>query len=83
MPVKVTAWSCRFKCGANVQTGRTRMYRHESRCFHNPERKACQTCKHKSKPFDDEPAYCEKMERSLRDTLFNNCDGWGAKEAKP
>lgn len=44
MPEKVTAWSCSFKCGERVKTKRIAMVGHESRCFHNPQRRACQSC---------------------------------------
>jgi len=45
MPIKVTAWACKWKCGSKVQTSRARMIFHENKCFRNPSRRACQTCK--------------------------------------
>ncbi len=44
MPVKVTAWSCIYRCGRKVNTRRTAMLAHEERCFFNPARRACQSC---------------------------------------
>lgn len=46
MPRAVTAYACIFKCGENVKTVRKRMEAHEAICFHNPARRACQTCLH-------------------------------------
>lgn len=46
MPIKRVAYACKFKCGRNVLTSRKRMEEHEQRCFSNPSRRACQTCKH-------------------------------------
>jgi len=45
MPRKVTAWACKYKCGAKVQTSHSRMLHHEARCLRNPSRRACTTCK--------------------------------------
>lgn len=44
MPVKITAFSCTWKCGRNVTTSKSRMAKHEEICFNNPKRRACQTC---------------------------------------
>jgi hypothetical protein len=46
MPRKITAYGCEFKCGHNVFTKRKRAAEHEVMCFHNPIRKACQSCAH-------------------------------------
>lgn len=42
-PVK--AYGCDFKCGTKVLLSKKSMLAHESRCFHNPERRACISCK--------------------------------------
>ena len=44
MPREVRAWACSWGCGKHVDTVRSRMAKHETRCFHNPVRRACQTC---------------------------------------
>lgn len=44
MPVRVKAFACEFGCGRNVLTSKFKMYQHEHICFHNPARRACQTC---------------------------------------
>jgi len=46
MPIERKAFACLWKCGGRVTTSRKRMEFHESRCFRNPARKACQTCVH-------------------------------------
>jgi hypothetical protein len=52
MPIKVTAWSCKFKCGAKVQTVKNRIVDHEKRCILNPATKCCPTCKHNYKEWE-------------------------------
>jgi hypothetical protein len=44
MPIERKAWACAWNCGGRVTTSRKRMEFHEARCFHNPARRACQTC---------------------------------------
>lgn len=46
MPIEIKAYSCQFKCGHRVLSKKRAMFDHESRCFHNPAMKACQTCRH-------------------------------------
>ena len=53
MAIKRTAYSCDFKCGQKVILSKKSMEDHESRCFHNPEKKACASCKHFSIQSDD------------------------------
>ena len=53
MPVERKAWACQYGCRTNVQTVRKRMEKHESRCWRNPARRACVTCKHFSQYDDD------------------------------
>lgn len=45
MAIKRTAYSCDFKCGKKVVLSKKSMEDHETRCFHNPEKKACASCK--------------------------------------
>lgn len=45
MPVKRTAWACKWGCGRNVLSSRKGMADHESRCFYNPARRACKSCR--------------------------------------
>lgn len=52
MAIKVTGYSCEFKCGRNIVKSKKTMIDHESRCFHNPEKKACITCAHFEKEQD-------------------------------
>ena len=44
MPTKVTAWSCSFGCHRKILRSKKDMREHETRCFHNPANRACQTC---------------------------------------
>jgi len=52
MPRQVKAYGCDFKCGQKVVLSKASMISHESRCFYNPTKKACATCKHFER-FDD------------------------------
>lgn len=40
---KVTAFQCEY-CRRKVMMNKTHLAEHEFICFHNPRRKACQTC---------------------------------------
>lgn len=53
MAIKRVAYSCEFKCGQKVVLSEKSMIDHESRCFHNPEKKACITCKHFEREKDN------------------------------
>ena len=46
MPREVKAYGCEYKCGKKVVLSKKSMIDHESRCFHNPEKRACVTCVH-------------------------------------
>lgn len=46
MPKPVRAFSCEHGCARKVDTSKLRMAKHEAICFHNPVRRACQTCAH-------------------------------------
>ncbi len=52
MPIERKAWACRWRCGASVQTVKSRMEKHEARCWRNPERKACASCRYFTKERD-------------------------------
>ncbi len=80
----VKAYGCEYKCGKKVVLSKKSMIDHESRCFHNPEKKACVTCVHFEREQDDngmEDAYkhswfnllCNAKEENL-DRLQNNCE---------
>lgn len=84
MPREVKAYGCEYKCGKKVVLSKKSMIDHETRCFHNPEKKACVTCAHFERELDDngaEDAYkqswvnllCNAKEISL-DKLQNNCE---------
>lgn len=45
MPIPTQAFACQFKCGARLYRSKKRMEGHETRCFSNPARRACKTCK--------------------------------------
>ena len=45
MPVLVKAYTCQWKCGHVAVKSKSRMQNHEYRCFKNPERRACITCR--------------------------------------
>lgn len=44
MPVKVTKYTCGFKCGTRATCKIAEMVKHEFGCFKNPENKTCATC---------------------------------------
>lgn len=45
MPVEVIKYTCQFKCHHKAINKREQMVKHESRCWNNPDNKACNTCK--------------------------------------
>ena len=53
MPREVKAYGCDFKCGRKVVLSKKSMADHESRCFYNPAKKACVTCKHFERQSDN------------------------------
>ena len=53
MPRQVTAYGCEYKCGQKVVLSKASMISHESRCFHNPLKKACASCFYFEKEQDD------------------------------
>ena len=85
MPRQVKAYGCEYKCGQKVVLSKESMISHESRCFRNPEKKACATCKHFEKEHDsngmegtgylDEwvDLICHAKDECM-DKLQNNCD---------
>ena len=84
MPREVKAFGCEYKCGKKVVLSKASMVDHESRCFHNPEKKACVTCVHFEKEHDNngvEGAYfnswvnllCHAKEEPLT-KMQNNCE---------
>lgn len=45
MPIKITKYTCQFKCGHKALSDVKRMEAHENNfCFKNPENKTCATC---------------------------------------
>ena len=84
MPREVKAYGCEFKCGKKVVLSKKSIIEHESRCFHNPEKKACVTCVYFEREQDDngaEGAYnqswvnllCNAKEECI-DKLQSNCE---------
>ena len=84
MPRQVKAYGCEYKCGKKVVLSKASMIDHESRCFHNPEKKACVTCVHFELEQDDngmDGSYfdswavptCNAKEEHLA-KLQNNCE---------
>lgn len=80
-PVQVKAWACAFKCGYAVKTKRRAMLEHQERCFRNPARRACVTCKHFVRavhnPDCDDPPYCNvNAQDDLFSRLYADCTAW-------
>ncbi len=71
MPLKRTAWACKWGCGRNVLTSRKGMADHESRCFYNPARRACKTCR-----FWVDAWECEHPDNDDPSTLAAECRWW-------
>lgn len=44
MPIPVTKYRCKFKCGKRAMNSVKDADKHESSCFRNPESKTCETC---------------------------------------
>ena len=79
MPRKLTAYGCKYRCGAKVQTSRKRMERHEKTCKLNPERRACPTCAFEVKEYDDDlifQYYCTEDHLPEGKRMVVDCDFW-------
>jgi hypothetical protein len=81
MPKKVTAWSCQFKCGAKVQTVRSRMIEHEAKCILNPNTRCCPTCRHNYQEW----GWCCDIDKYPKTkygikSFVRDCDYWEPKE---
>jgi hypothetical protein len=53
MPRRVLAYACEYRCGFKIYTRPEPIRKHEPRCLRNPARKACVTCRHTGKDWDD------------------------------
>lgn len=84
MPRQVKAYGCEFKCGQKVTVSKKSMASHESRCFHNPDNRACVTCVYFEREHDNngmDGVYfdswinltCNAKEEYM-DKLQNNCE---------
>ena len=79
MPREVKAYGCEYKCGKKVVLSKKSMTDHESRCFHNPEKKACVTCFYFEKEADGDHTQdwvnliCKAKDEQLN-KLQNNCE---------
>ena len=86
MPVKVTAFICQFRCGTRPSMKSATTTQHETRCFKNPDRKACQTCKHDktyTEAFDQETGEGGRIFECGADSEISerqfNCSKWEKK----
>ena len=96
MPRKIIAYACEHGCARKVLTSKKRMEEHESRCFSNPERKACRTCAHfesyhDSNGMEHDPAFLHeffvqichsKEEIDLSEKLRADCPFWSKQGSK-
>ena len=64
MPVQIKAFACAYRCGEPVKTSKKSVESHETRCFSNPDRRACRTCIHYSieRHEDGGGEYCAMIE---------------------
>lgn len=45
MPIKISKYTCKFRCGTRAIADNKKMQDHEDRfCFKNPDNKTCATC---------------------------------------
>ena len=44
MPIPITKYRCKFKCGKWAMHTRKAAINHEGNCYKNPKNKTCQTC---------------------------------------
>lgn len=55
MPIKVTKYTCKHKCGKGAISNQKDMVEHEDKhCFKNPEMKTCETCIHRTYEKDSD-----------------------------
>ena len=72
MPIKLTAYGCKFKCGGKVRTSKKAVEKHETWCYANPETRSCKSCKHKVND-PDYGIYCD-VEVDITKKWKTNCD---------
>lgn len=56
MPVKISKYTCQFRCGTRAIGSKANMLKHETYCVRNPINKSCSTCKN-SQYFRDSDEY--------------------------
>lgn len=89
MPIEVKTWACRFRCRYR-NSSRKAVEEHEERCFTNPEKRACKTCKHDQRSrggwdgscFYDDEAWCEADARPSDKNAISGCPAWEPKEGR-
>ena len=94
MPVERLAWACQWGCRRNVLVSRKRMEAHEAKCWRNPARRACASCKHLNEYDDDNGADWRELETwhvrecraddsiDLSEKLRHDCLLWAHKQAE-
>ena len=86
MPRETKAYACEWGCRRNVLTSRKDMAEHETRCFHNPARKACVTCVNFEPATgrdDDYEAPGWAVGYEVHEKLKHDCDKWSNAPDEP
>ena len=72
--IEVKAYQCEY-CRRRVAINRTYIRKHEYICYHNPRRKACQTCKNRIPSEDDDAMWCAaKTKRITELPKWKTCE---------
>jgi hypothetical protein len=76
MPIKIVAYKCDW-CGFYRKTKKA-IENHEKRCFWNPVRRACASCKNNetSTDYDEIRFWCSAFEVDLEKNLKYDCERW-------
>lgn len=88
MPVVIKAFACQFRCG-RIGTKSKSIEKHERNCFHNPERRACQTCRNNEYvPYEDDTGAggyfeCKADILPVGSKMVFECIAWEAKMKGP
>lgn len=77
MPIKVTKYTCAFKCGKKALKAYNHMVGHEESCWKNPVNKTCKTCSNQVYEYDHggyHESYCRGCKLSALSNILESAN---------
>lgn len=62
--IEIIAYKCEH-CEKKILSSKSGMYKHESKCFANPEMRACRTCKHVENHLESGLKFCNQHKKVI------------------